>query len=251
MNEKVKEKFNKVLAAFNLPVIPAAPAAAAEPPAQPAAPAGTAYTLSDGSTISIVQAGAVPAIGDAVTINGLPAPEGTLALSDGSAITVDAMGIITVVTPAAAGPVTTDAGAAPPAPVQPAPTPQQLMESAKTAIEKFAGGSPEERIANLEIVAKAVMEYCYGWQIAENERLASTNSAIEVYKTSLKAATDKIELQEGQLKAMFEMMEEIVAVPSADPRTVPPARGEKLTKKEERLNKIAEGFSKFKKETKV
>ena len=117
--KEVKEKVKKILEdAFGVaPVITPAPApktALATPPA-PVAAVPIPYTLQDGTSILVLQAGQVPAVGDMVTNadGSLPAA-GVLTLEDGSTLTVDATGLVTEV--GAASPVTTDLAGAPPVP---------------------------------------------------------------------------------------------------------------------------------------
>lgn len=219
---------------------------------------GTVYTLQDGSQISIVQAGTVPAVGDMVSVSGNPAPAGDLVLQDGSTITCDATGAITAYTPAG-GPVTTDIGAGkanPPAAAKPgAPatpvTPAQMAEM----INKFATGTPEERLTNLELISKALMQSEFGWQILEQQRLADTNAAIAIYKNNLTAATQKIEAQEkviakhqATIKGVFDLMEKIVELPSADPKTLTGGRKERFEKKEAAHEKMAAAMKQFQEE---
>lgn len=107
---------------------PAPPAAV--PPTAPAdtSTGGTVYTLQDGTQISIAQAGATPAAGDAVTIAGAPAPAGVLVLQDGSQITTDAGGIITAYAGATAAAVT---------PTAPAPTVESRLAAIEAALAKL------------------------------------------------------------------------------------------------------------------
>lgn len=160
------EMLKKVQAAFNnitAPGAPVAPAAAAVPPAAPAAPAPKVYKLKEGGEISIAQAGDVPAVGDAVIVNGAPATDGAIfTLEDGSTITVDAAGKISAIAPAA--PVTNDLTSAPAASVAPAiiaPTAMAAStpEEIKALVESFASsGTVDEQIAKLQVVCRALME---------------------------------------------------------------------------------------------
>lgn len=264
----LKEKFAEIKALiFDAPVAPAMPTAPA-----PAAPAGTVqvYTLMDGTEISIAQAGATPAVGDVVTIAGAPAPGGNLTLADGSSITVDASGAISALG-VAAGPVTQDLTTIP----KPAPTMEQrvaalegllaktnayTIPAAQTAMSemtaKFAVGDVESRVANLEVMAKALMESEFGYQISANERIESQNQAIAVYQTTLdgqtaelKAAKELIEKYSKVQTEMFTLIEMIVEKPMAEPKTISPAekqRFEKTAKAEARLTSMVDALKKVK-----
>lgn len=87
----IKELLQNVKALFEAPIVA---------PVAPTAPASVLnFKLKDGTDISIAlkdpAANAEPSVGDLVTIAGMPAPEGTHELEDGSTITVDAAGSIT------------------------------------------------------------------------------------------------------------------------------------------------------------
>jgi hypothetical protein len=172
-----KELLVKAKAFFNGEVMPPAP-----PPAPPAPPTPTAktYKLADGVTeITISQAGETPTIGDTVMIGGAPAPANTYTLSDGATMVVDANGTIATYTAMAAPPPPP-----PPAPPAPPAPPQPVTLSAeevKAMYEKFATGSTEERMANLEVMVKALMECNFGYEIRKGQEAA----AIEAYKENL------------------------------------------------------------------
>lgn len=268
---KTKELLDKVRALLNLKfddMTPAAPPAASMAP-----PAGTPYTLQDGSTINIVQAGSTPAAGDMVTINGAPAPAGTYTLQDGSTLTTDATGAISAYTPAA--PVTADPGmqapATPPpaAPAMPAAPKFEATESnVKAAIEKmtpesmaalyesFATGNDADRLNNLEVVCRALMEYNFGWQIREAQQKATTDQAIQIYKNDLQTAQaalskqDKIITNQQQvITEMFTLVEEMSKSPSGDPVTLTGNKKDQFSKKdkaEKRFQGIADSLKKVK-----
>jgi hypothetical protein len=250
----IKAKFNGEVTPPTAPVVPAAPAALATPTIK-------AYKLQDGVTeILISQASDVPAIGDAVTIGGAPAPANTYTLQDGATIVVDATGAITSYTAMAAPP--------PPPPAPPAP-PQPVTLSAEefeAMVAKFAVGSTEERLTNAEIMLKALMECNFGYEIRKGKEAA----AIEVYKETLaplqisvEAATQKIESQFSQIesqketiakheqtiKDLFDLVEKLVELPTADPVTLTGNKKEKFEKenaKQLRLERIAEAVKKQK-----
>jgi hypothetical protein len=158
--------------------------------------------------------------------------------------------------------------APPPAPPAPAP-PQPVTLSAEefqAMVAKFATGSTEERIANMEIMMKALMECNFGYEIRKGQEAA----AIEAYKeslaplqTSLEAATAKLQSafekaesqqaiitkHEETIKGLFELVEQLVELPTADPVTLTGRQKEKFDKqneKDERLKKISEAIQKQK-----
>lgn len=260
--EKAKEVFTRIKAAFDLPAPPApAPAPAPVAPAALATPTVKAYKLQDGVTdISITQAGETPAIGDTVMIGGLPAAANTYTLSDGATIVVDAAGVITTYTAMA---VPAPQPAPPPAPPQPITL---SAEDFAAMVAKFAVGSTEERMGNIEVMLKALMECNFGYEIRKGQEAA----AIEAYKeslaplqTSLEAATVKLqsafEKAEAQqetinkhqqtIKDLFELVELLVQAPSADPVTLTGTKKEKfdrMTARDERLQRMAEALKKNK-----
>lgn len=233
-------------------------------PAPLAPPVGTPYTLQDGSQISIVQAGDTPAIGDVVTIAGALAPAASYTLQDGSSLTTDATGTITAYTAAtpvttavpaaAAAPVATPAPAAVPA--QAAPKFEMTPENAAAMYESFGTGTPEEQIANLQVVCKALMEYNFGWQIREAQQKATADEAINIYKTdliraqtSMTSQKETIDKQDLKLKALFELVEQLVEVPTADPTTLTGNKKDKFSKTqqaEDKFKRIADGLKKVK-----
>ena len=267
----LKERFLKIKAAFDgtPPAAPAQPAAAAAPPAAPpappTAPAGKTYKLQDGTEISISQAGDLPAAGDMVTINGAPAPANTYTLSDGATITVDATGAITAYMPAAAPPAPAPPPAAPPQPVT------LSAEQVRDMYAKFATGTPEERLMGLEVMVKALMECNFGWKIREGNE----NQAIEVYKDTLGTAAapagpsmedmgnmfakaEKFDAQaaiitrhEETIKGLFELIEKLVELPTAEPKTLTGSKKEnfeRAQKKEQYFEGIAASLKKIKTE---
>lgn len=250
-----KELYIKLKAFFDAPPVPPATPAVPAPPA----PLGVLYTLNDGSQISIVQAGDTPAPGDMATIAGAPAPANTYTLQDGSTLTADATGTVTAYT--AGTPVTVDpldAGKTPPAaappavPAAPAPPKQfELTQASMAAMfASFATGTPEDRIANLELVCKALMDSCFGWQIREAQQKANTDQAILIYKQDLvNAQAAALAKQDEKITGMFEIMEKLVEVPTADPVTLTGRKKEQFDaskKKEDRFEQIAADMKRFK-----
>lgn len=259
-----KEILSKVKALFDAPLVapvaPVVPAAAAVPPA---ASVGTPFKLKDGTEISVTISDptrTAPAAGDTASIAGTPAPAADYELEDGTTLTVDATGAITVVTPAA--PITQ--------------TPEQLAEAARVAAlaqptiltaeavqamyAKFATGTSEERLSNLEIMIKALMDSNFGYQIRQGQE----NAAIEAYKNSLipmqsaitaqaeqyEAATKKIAKQDEIITGLFELTEKLAEIPSEEPKTLSGFKKEQFEraqKKEDAMKNIADAITQMKK----
>jgi hypothetical protein len=246
------------------------------PPTAPAptAPTAKSYKTTEGTEISVTQAGELPAPGDAVTINGAPAPEGILTLEGGATITVDAAGIVTAYTPAVAmaAPPVPPAPPAPPTPVTLSAEPKPLTaEEVNVMLARFATGTPEERITNLETMVKALMECNFGWEIRKGQE----QTAIQTYKDTLagtqtqvaQAATQMasqkttideqattIARHEKTIEGLFELVEKLTELPTAEPVTLSGAKKEKFdnqNKREERIQKMAEAMQQLKKEAKT
>ncbi len=258
-----KEILLKIKGVFDMPMPPAAPPAAPAPPAPPAVPTAKTYKLLDGTEISITQVGDMPAIGDTVMIGGVPAPAGPYTLEDGATITVGDAGVITVYTAMAAPPPPPPA---PPAPVPPAVPVTLSAEEVAAMYAKFATGSTEERMGNLEIMVKALMDCNFGYEIrkgqeaaaieAYKESLAPLQTSLEAATQKLQAASEKVESQqtiitkhEETIKGLFELVQLLVDAPTADPVTLTPSQKEKFERvsaKEERLKKMAAAMKEIK-----
>ena len=174
-------------------------AGAAMPPAPPAEPvlpveAAKEYELKVGGKVMIDKL----EVGGLATVPGedgspKPAPAGEHELIDGLTITVDETGAITEVE----------------AP-EPAPAAPVTDEDMKKAAEKFAVGTPEQRLANLEIIAKALMESAFGWRIKEAEEKANIDAAIQVYKAGFESQIKEQEAKFG--KAISDLSDVIVGL---------------------------------------
>jgi hypothetical protein len=256
---KIKEDFK---ARFDAPVPP--PAAPPVPPA-PAAPVAKTYKLLDGTEISITQAGEMPAVGDTVMIGGVPAPEGPYTLEDGATITVGPAGAITLYTAMAAPPPP-----APPAPIVPAQPVTLSAEEVAAMYAKFATGTPEDRLANLEVMMKALMETNFGYEIRKGQE----QTAIQAYKDSLATMQTTVDTATAQMQSafakteeqaaviakhqqtitdLFELVEKLVEMPTGDPKTLTGGKKEKFenqNKKEDRIAKMAEAVKAMKAEAK-
>lgn len=249
----VKELLAKAKAMFAGDAPPSDPPATDPTITLPIAAAAKTYKLADGSEISIMQVGDKPAAGDAVTIGGVVAPSGTYILEDTSSITVGTDGIITAIVDPT--PVTAATDPAAPAPAQQAPAAMSTddlpntPEALRALYLKFAAGTPEERIANLELVAKALMEYSFGWQIREAEQKATADQAINVYKQGLVTTQATLAKHEQTIQALFDLVDFMSKEPESDPKTLSgnkKDRFEKLTKRDEKFNRLADAIKKNK-----
>lgn len=142
-----------------------------------------------------------------------PAPEGEHALADGTKIRVDAEGLITEV-------VIPEGEAE--AEVEMKPITQEQLSKIQAA---FAAGTPEERLANLEMLSKALMEYAFGWELREAESRAIRENAISIYKTAMSSIKADFEAS----KVKFSQVEKLVAELSEEPAAKPIKAGATTT----------------------
>ncbi len=169
------------------------------------------HALTDGSTIDVSSM----EVGAAVTIGGNMAPAATYVLADGRSIVVDETGNITEIKEKE---------------TEVSMSKQEFMEAHSfgkletqedyaAAIEKFADGTPEDRITNLEIICKALMEYSFGWQIREAQNKATTEAAIATYQQKLAKAEMNAAKQKEINTHVLKLVEELAKNPTADPPT--------------------------------
>ena len=168
------------------------------------------YTLMDGTTKIMISE---LVVGGVVTIDTKPASEGDYTLEDGTTIKVDAKGIISEITPKAEA--TDTAAAKKDEPV----TPESLQKMAAA----FAAGTPEERITNLELLCKAMMEYCFGWQLREAASKAITDQAIATYQSNFDKQEKVIKDQQTTIKnqaigfsKLVDIVAEVAELPTAN-----------------------------------
>lgn len=251
MSTDKKTLLQKIKAFFDAPIVAVAPVT-------PATPVGTAtpFKLQDGSDVMITiedpTVSMTPDAGDVVTIAGAPAPDASYTLEDGSTFTT-AGGSITVFTPPVPVTQTSEQLAAAAEAARLAALPTVLTaEIVEAMYAKFATGTPEERLANLEIMMKAVMESNFGYDIRKGQE----NAAIQIYKDTLANATAaiaptmatalaKIEKQDEVIKMQFELLEQIIATPTGDPITLTGSRKDRFDKLQGRENKFAEMAAAF------
>jgi hypothetical protein len=259
---------NKIKQLFADMPIPAAPVESNEPTNS------VVMNTTDGVEVVVDKL----ATGGKATIAGQPAAAGTYVFTDGSSIVVDTTGTITTYTapavPATPPPTipdpTLDAKQNAPAQVtQPNPAKMSKQfkfsdikktEEIETMFAAFATGTPEERISNLELVCKALMEYNFGWEIRQAKENTDKQAAISIYTNELstvqaqmKSQKETIEKQQGIIVQMFALMEEF----SKEPVANPPGETKKSFKFNEVLgkkkgnssiNKYAEAAQKIKEE---
>lgn len=193
----IMSSVKEMVAAFKKTFFDGTPAAApviapaAAPIIAPAA-LNTDYVLKDGTAVTIDKL----EVGGVVLVAGIPAPVGDHELSDGTKITVGEGGLITAIVPVVAAP-------APPDDMM-NKTPEGLIQAIKDTVAKFAAGTPEERLANLEVVAKALMDYSFGWEIRRSEEEAQKAAAIAVYKQGLTTTTETVQQSIAAASQAFE-----------------------------------------------
>jgi len=185
------------------PAVPAAPAMPAAPPA----PVSVDYTLLDGSKVAATSL----AVGSDVLVNGQPAPAGTYVFSDNSSIVVDDKGKISQLIPApVVGPEDT---------IEDMSTPQQMM----AAMQKFDATLDP----TVKIILKALMNYCFGYELRRAQEQLDTANAIAAYQTTMGGqviplATDitamkaQFATQIETMKAIFEAVNELAGKPTAE-----------------------------------
>jgi hypothetical protein len=209
MNTNIKELLQKVKGMFDAPLIT---------PAAPSQPISVLpFKLKDGTEISIAlkdpAANQEPSVGDLVTINGMPAPEGIHELEDGSSITVDAMGSITELKEVEPITPQVDLGAMPTTP------------------------TVEERLSAIE---------------AELSKMKMATQPVQPVQadTSIPLAMAK---QDEVIKSMFELLEKMAEAPTADPITLVGNKKDQFdrqNKREAALNQIAKGIAEIRNKNK-
>lgn len=226
--ENIKESINKALFE-ETPATPAGdPAIAPEP---------MIYKLSDGSEIKV----SALEVGGDVMIADAPAPAGTYIMEDLSSIVV---GEDSKIAEIVAAPAPEDMNQ--PASVLPEDLSRVTPEQLRAAAQSFATGTPEERLVKLETVAKALMEYSFGWQLREAEQKALNEQAIAVYKSGFEAAEKKIEEQNGIITQLVELAEKLTEMPTGEiPTQRKVSSFSRVETGKTKLNKYAEAAQKI------
>ena len=175
------------------------------------------YTLADGSKVTIdkLEIGGIVKLAD-----GTLYPSGECYLADGSTITITDGGVIGAIE------TKTVEGAEP------------TLEDMKLKCSQFATGTPEERIARLETVCKAVMNYCYGWDMRAESDKAIKDAAIAAYsqfkelitesketftskETEVASLKETVAKQGEIIKEMFEVLSQFSEAKPSDPPKQP------------------------------
>jgi hypothetical protein len=195
---KATEIIEKLRAAF-------AELTGAQPPVPPAPPAPPApqvfgYKLADGTEIEV--SGEV-APGSVVTIQGVPAPAGEHVLEDGTKIEVAEGGVITEVEV--------------PEPAEPAVDEEMKKKQLMSAVQKFATGTPEERLTNLEFISKMLFEYAYGWELREQAQKQVKDQAMAIYQQmrSEEKTDDRVKQLETTVNKYREMFAQMLELTEA------------------------------------
>ncbi len=163
----IKEGFKMLFADDTPPATPPTPAAATDP----AAVTTTDYTCQDGTVLTVDNL----AVGGSVTISGLPAPDADYTLQDGTIITV-LSGFITALTNAA----DPDDDSVDLANLQ---TPAQFRKAMQKFDDMAVAGTP---LSTTDVAAmlKALMEYCFGYQLEQANQQATQLQAMNAYKAN-------------------------------------------------------------------
>lgn len=270
----LKERFLKIKAAFD----GTPPAAPAPPPAAPPAPPAMkmcSYNVDGGMPVFVdITDDGIPDIdvNDKVYADQAmttPYPDGTYNVTGTTFGFTVAGGIVTAVNDAAGtGPGAPIEGAlakppaAPPAPAPaPAAAPPQpvtlsaMTEEQMTAMYAKFVGPIDDQMGALIIMVKALMEDRFGWKIREGQE----NAAIEVYKDTLAttptvtieqmssvfAKAEKadeqakaIERHEETIKLLLELTQQLVELPTEDPKTLTGTKKENFDRTEKREKKF-------------
>lgn len=179
----------------------------------PSAFSGTEYTLADGTKVSIDKM----EVGGKVQQGSAPIANGDYTLEDGSKITtVD--GAITVVTPKAA---------------EPAPA-KMTKEQVQQAYDTITTAPAGDQTAKLVTCVKALMDYCFGWQmddptynaaeeVQDAQQVADAIAAVTTLNAQFSTQNTelvKLRKETGEQKEvitkMLGLMTELAELPSAD-----------------------------------
>lgn len=187
----------------------------------PSAPTTKTVKTTDGVEIVVDKL----EVGGTAIINGVAAPANTYTLEDGSSITTDATGKITAYNPPVANPAPAQTPNPAPAQTQqaaPAPVPVKMVAQEKfnsaeceALFAKFATGTPEERIANLELVCKCLMEYNFGYEMRQAKEKADRDAAIAIYTNELATVQTQMKSQKDIVTEIVSLVEQFIAEPQS------------------------------------
>jgi|GEM_PF-5248135 len=239
----------------------------------PAVETTTEYVLEDGTKVTVDKL----ETGGKMTVNGTAIADGDRKMQDGTIVTTKDGDITNVVAPANEDPKDID--------------PEEMRkrkEAAMAAATQFDEATPEDKMSKLGVMCKALMEYCFGWDINRVNQEALKNQAIQIYKeagfskdtipqqfsdkfaemnTKLEAYEKKMNAQAEELKKcqaqmtkhqealsqLFEVVQKMATEPvesPADKNTKNQFTSQKAITKEERLEAIAETVNSLRKEAK-
>ena len=157
-------------------------------------------TLADGTQIKYPGELAVDTAITVVTAEGeVPAPDGDHTLEDGTIVKTKDGKVAEIV-------------------AAQAKTPVEQMKALQSKIE-VKQATVEERLANLEAIAKVVMEYCYGWELRESKMEDAKEKAIEAYKalSPVASAAEAMVEQLAVISTLQSEVETLKAKPAAKP----------------------------------
>lgn len=179
------------------------------------------HTLEDGTVLSVSSL----EVGGEVKIGETTAPAGTYKISEAKSIVVDEAGLITEVIEIEAP-----------------------LDSPEEMVKKFATGTPEERITNLETICKALMERCLGYEMKEAAVKTYVDEAIKAYPSLFEEVKKKLEKHETILPQIFDLVEEMTKEPAGDPpaNTKKDLGFSKVENKKDKLSKYADAAQKLK-----
>lgn len=122
-----------------------------------------------------------------------------------------------------------------------------------TLIDKFATGTTEERLLNLETMCKALMMNCYSYKIQEieaNEAINAYTLTVDGFKTALTTKENQLNALKDSNEKLIELIEEFITKPATQPKALSEKdkqRFERIEKKEERIERYAEAFRELRK----
>jgi hypothetical protein len=121
--------------------------------------------------------------------NQMPAPDATHVLEDGTKVTTVG-GLVTMIEPK----------------VVEVETQEQVAAKMKAMFEKFAV-EPTADLQTLSTMMKAVMQYCFGYEMQNESRQQAVTEAINVYKSSFATVLKVVEEQEEKFAKINETIE--------------------------------------------